>query len=131
MRIAVHIQHALEQGMKIIQVRTVDTDVVTILVGAYFNLVRTHPEVEIWVAFGTGKRFCFYNINAIFSALVKLNQEPYTHFPRYLLLAVTLCRLMNTSLILWCTMLITLLSTWMQTVTTSKKIELLVIIMHD
>ena len=37
-RIAVHILDALEQGMKIIKVRTVDTDVVTILVGAFFKL---------------------------------------------------------------------------------------------
>ena len=67
-RIAVHILHALEQGMKIIQIRTVDTDVVTILVGAYFSLVKTQPELDIWVAFGTGKSFRFYSINAICSS---------------------------------------------------------------
>ena len=68
-RIAVHILHALEQGMKIIQVRTVDTDVVTILVGAYFSIVKTQPELDIWVAFVTGKSFRFYSINAICSSL--------------------------------------------------------------
>ena len=47
-RIVVHILYALEQGMKIIQVRTVDTDVVTILVGAYFSLVKTQPDLDIW-----------------------------------------------------------------------------------
>ena len=67
-RIAVRILHALEQGMKIIQVRTVNTDVVTIHVGAYFNLVKTQPELDIWVAFGTGKSFRFYSINAICSS---------------------------------------------------------------
>jgi hypothetical protein len=58
-RIVVHILHALEQDMKIIKVRTVDTDVVTILIGAYFNLVMTQPLVDIWVAFGMGKYFAF------------------------------------------------------------------------
>ena len=58
-----HILHALEHGMKIIKVRTVDTDVVTILVGAYFNLAMTQPQVDIWVAFGMGKCFRFYSIN--------------------------------------------------------------------
>ena len=56
-RIAVHILHALEQGIKIIKVRTVDTDVITILVGAYFNLAMTQPQVDIWVAFGYGQMF--------------------------------------------------------------------------
>ena len=68
-RIVVHILHALEQGMKIIQVRTVDTDVVTILVGAYFSLVKTQPDLDIWVAFGTGKSFRYYSINAVCSSL--------------------------------------------------------------
>ena len=34
-RIVVHIAHALEQGEKTIYVRTVDTDVVVILAGAF------------------------------------------------------------------------------------------------
>ena len=68
-RIVVHISHALEQGMKVIKVRTVDTDVVTILIGAYFNLAMTQPQVDIWVAFGMGKNFRFYSINDICSSL--------------------------------------------------------------
>ena len=56
-RIAVHILHALEQGIKIIKVHTVDTDVITILVGAYFNLAMTQPQVDIWVAFEYGQMF--------------------------------------------------------------------------
>ena len=34
-RIVVHIAHALQQGMKIIEVRTIDTDLIIILAGAY------------------------------------------------------------------------------------------------
>ena len=79
-RIVVHILHALEQGMKIIQVRTVDTDVVTILVGAYFSLVKTQPDLDIWVAFGTGKSFRYYSINAVCSSLgeVKSRALPFS-----------------------------------------------------
>ena len=55
--------------MKIIQVRTVDTDVVTILVGEYFSLVKTQPDLDIWVVFGTGKSFRYYSINAVCSSL--------------------------------------------------------------
>ena len=36
---------------------TVDVDVITILVGAYFNLAMTQPQVDIWVAFGYGQMF--------------------------------------------------------------------------
>ena len=68
-RIAVHILDALEQGMKIIKVRTVDTYIVTILVGAFFKLAMFQPQVHIWVAFGMGKSFRFYSINAICASL--------------------------------------------------------------
>ena len=68
-RIGVHILDALEQGMKIIKVRTVDTDVVTILVGAFFKLALIQPQVDIWVAFGKGKSFRFYSIIVIYASL--------------------------------------------------------------
>ena len=45
--------------------RTVDTDVVVILAGAFFDLILTQPLASIWVAFGMGKHYRFYNINAI------------------------------------------------------------------
>ena len=66
-RIVVHIIHALQQGMKTVKVRTADTDVIAILVGTFFDLKLTHPCVDIWVAFGTGKSFKYLNINAISS----------------------------------------------------------------
>lgn len=56
-RLVVHILHALEQGLKRIEVRTVDTDVIVILVGASVALTRTQPLVNIWIAFGMGKDF--------------------------------------------------------------------------
>ena len=68
-RIVVHILHALEHGATTVQVRTVDTDVIAILVGAYHNLIVTNPAAEIWIAFGMGKNFSFYNIGSICSSL--------------------------------------------------------------
>ena len=68
-RIVVHVQHALEHGNKHIQIRTADSDVIAILVGAYFDLVLAQPGAEIWVAFGTGKHFRFYSINAISTSI--------------------------------------------------------------
>ena len=51
----VHIARALEQGARPIYVRAVDTDVVVILAGAFFDLILTQPLASIWVAFGMGK----------------------------------------------------------------------------
>ena len=71
-RIVVHIVHALQQGIKIIEVRTVDTDVIAILAGAYFKLALAYPLADIWVAFGKGKKFRFYSINYICASLGEL-----------------------------------------------------------
>ena len=68
-KIVVHIQQSLEQGMKNIEVRTVDTDVMIILVAAFYELVTIKPLADIWVAFGTGKNYCFLSINAIRDSL--------------------------------------------------------------
>ena len=38
-RIVVHLLHALQQGWKTVQVRTVDTDVVLMLVGAFHKVL--------------------------------------------------------------------------------------------
>ena len=68
-RIVVHIVHALQQGMKRIEVRTVDTDVIAILAGAYFKLALAYPLADIWVAFGKGR---FYSIKYICASLGEL-----------------------------------------------------------
>ena len=48
-RIMVHIQHALEHGAETLPVRTVDTDVVVILVGLFFDLVTIQPSCDFWM----------------------------------------------------------------------------------
>ena len=68
-RMVIHILHALEQGLKKIQVRTVDIDVIVILIGALFELTITQPFADIWIAFGIGKDLRFYSINGICATL--------------------------------------------------------------
>lgn len=68
-RICIHVQDALLKGAHKVMVRTVDTDVVVILVGIFFSVISSNPSAEIWVAFGKGKHFTYYNINAISSTL--------------------------------------------------------------
>ena len=71
MRIVVHVLHALQQGVKKIEICTVDTDVIIILMGAFHKLVKTQPVADIWVAFGMEKSYRFLSINAIFDSLDK------------------------------------------------------------
>ncbi|GFS17875.1 hypothetical protein ElyMa_004993600 [Elysia marginata] len=59
-RIVVHVVHALQHGAKTVQVRTVDTDVVVILVGVFHDLLTAYPFADIWIAFGMGKHFQFF-----------------------------------------------------------------------
>ncbi|XP_071958770.1 uncharacterized protein [Antedon mediterranea] len=42
------------KGSRVILVRTVDTDVIVILVGIFCNLIACYPGTCIWVAFGMG-----------------------------------------------------------------------------
>ena len=74
-RIIVHILHALHQGMNTFKVRTVDTDVVVILLGAFFELSQAQPLVDIWIAFGTSKNYRFYNINTMCNILGELKSR--------------------------------------------------------
>ncbi|KAG0724638.1 hypothetical protein GWK47_040164 [Chionoecetes opilio] len=70
-RIVVHLKDALDKGCTTCLVRTVDTDVVVILIGKYHSLTSQHQMAAIWVAFGTGKNFMYLDINAICYALGK------------------------------------------------------------
>ena len=63
--IVVHILHARKQGSKSVLVRTVDTDVIVILVGQFHYFTRTQPWVDVWVAFGMGRNYRYYGINSI------------------------------------------------------------------
>lgn len=56
----------MNSGARNLLVRTVDSDVVIILVGLFSHF---HPDTNIWVAFGTGKFFRYFHINTICQTL--------------------------------------------------------------
>jgi len=64
-RVVIDILNALEQGLKRIEVRTVDTDVIVILVGVFFELTKIQSYIDLWIAFGVGKNFRFYSTVSI------------------------------------------------------------------
>lgn len=69
-RIVVHLQDILTaDGTVNALVRTVDTDVVVILVGKFYDLKVINQNLHIWVAFGMGRYFRFISINRICESL--------------------------------------------------------------
>ena len=80
-RICVHVKHALENGCQKCLIRTVDTDVIIILIGVFFRMLDAHPFMELIVAFGMGKNFKHYNINELCHKLERRKCEalPFFH----------------------------------------------------
>ena len=74
-RIVVHILNKLLNNKNKIQVRTVDNDVVLILIGHFYDIKATYPGIDIWVAFGVGKYFMNNHINTICHNLGKTKCE--------------------------------------------------------
>ena len=64
--------HCITNGYRRIEVRTVDTDIVVILIGKFFDMQLHYPEIELWVAFGVGKHFRYIHVNAI---CIKLGKD--------------------------------------------------------
>ena len=64
-RMVVHVMDSLEKGFNDIMIRTVDTDVIVILIGEFHTIHQSYPSADIWVAFGTGKHFRYYHINIL------------------------------------------------------------------
>ena len=64
-RVIVHLLHALENERNKIEVRTVETDIVVLLIGQFFEMQARYPQVDIWVAFGVGKNFQYIHVNSI------------------------------------------------------------------
>ena len=63
-----HVADAIHEGyMKILQ-RTVDTDIVVLAVAAAAKL-NTISDLELWVAFGTGKHFRYIPVHEIAACL--------------------------------------------------------------
>ena len=64
-RMVFHLLDALKAGSTTCMVRTVDTDVICILIGKFHSLQELCQQLSIWVAFGTGKKFMYLSINEI------------------------------------------------------------------
>ena len=67
----VHIVDAIQKGHSNCLIRTVDTDIIVILVGKFFYLLSLNPNINIWVAFGKGKTFSNWHINSVCTLLGK------------------------------------------------------------
>ena len=70
-RLLIHVQDAILNGCSNCRVRTVDMDVVVILIGKFHHLITLGQDVNIWVAFGTGKYFTCHHINGICDVMGK------------------------------------------------------------
>ena len=68
-RLLVHIQDAMKEGHKNCLIRTVDSDVLVILIGKFHHLMSIRPDLNIWVGFGTGRNFTYHHINTICASL--------------------------------------------------------------
>ena len=68
-RLIVHLQDAILNGCCNCLVRTVDADVVVIIIGKFHHLQSLCLNVSIWIAFGAGKNFSYYCINTSYEHL--------------------------------------------------------------
>ncbi|KAG1681445.1 hypothetical protein GQR58_011837 [Nymphon striatum] len=58
-------------------VRTVDTDLIVILIGKFYDIHEKHPEADIWTPFGMGRHFLLIHINNICTSLGERKIELY------------------------------------------------------
>ena len=58
-RLVVHIVDALKKGLSTCLVRTVDTDVIIILIEIFPYLITVNSDANIWVAFALAKTLFF------------------------------------------------------------------------
>ena len=63
-RIVVHIHHALQQGMKKVEVHFVDTDVIVILIGVFYKLLKTLSSADIILTLATSNHLKSSHCNA-------------------------------------------------------------------
>ena len=84
-RMVVHVWHTLEQGASRVLVHTVDTDVIVILAGVFYDLglVVIQHLADIWVAFGMGKKYRFYHINQLCKSLIEAKSQALPLFHAY------------------------------------------------
>lgn len=68
-RLMVHLLDAILNGYHKVLIRTVDTDVVVIVIGRFSYFKSICQDINIWIAFGVGKHFSYIHINAVYEDL--------------------------------------------------------------
>ena len=64
-RILIHLQDALHNGATTCLVRSVDTDVIVIIIARFYDLLQQHTAADIWLAFDTGANFRYIHTNTL------------------------------------------------------------------
>ena len=62
-RLVCHIIHLIKTGPNTVVVRTVDSDVIVILVGFMTQFLKQNPKTNIFVEFSSRSHHAFYSIN--------------------------------------------------------------------
>ena len=68
-KIAVHVQHVFNKGHSQVLMRTVDADIVVIMIGLFNELLSLHPSANVWISLGLGKHFRLISVKAICTCL--------------------------------------------------------------
>ena len=68
-RVMVHIFHAAQHGHRKFYVRTVDTDILIILLGQMYFITNRFPDIQIFIAFGVGRAYQLLNVTTIYENL--------------------------------------------------------------
>ena len=68
-RIIVHLRDAVNHGFSNIIVRTVDSDVIAIIIGHTDSLIAMDPNVKVVVAFNVGSKYNVLNVTSMALAL--------------------------------------------------------------
>ena len=76
-RLLLHCKDEVVCGHKIVSIRTVDSHVVAIAVGVFEQILAD----ELWIAFGTGKKYRFIPIHELVASLgsMKALSLPFFH----------------------------------------------------
>ena len=57
--------HALEEGNRTFMIRTVDTDVIVILLGKFNDVFSRYPDFDVWIKFGVGKSMQHIHLKSV------------------------------------------------------------------
>ena len=68
---AIHIMNALEEGNNTFLVRSVDSDVVIILLGKLDEIMTRYPDTDIWIRFGKGNTLTNISLTSVFKNIGK------------------------------------------------------------